>query len=100
MTITDKANAFIGHPQEVDEGYETTMRRNAYIAGFKEAISAVREMRIAQQNHQVADMKLRYHQSQDREIPDEVWNTFACTMEWMIECEDKVDEWLTENKEQ
>lgn len=40
MTILDRANAFIGHEQEVDEGYETTMRRNAFIAGFKECVDA------------------------------------------------------------
>ena len=40
MTILDRANAFIGHEQEVDEGYETTMRRNAFIAGFKEGVDA------------------------------------------------------------
>ena len=48
MTILDQANAFIGHAQEVDEGYETTMRRNAYIEGFKEAISIIKRMREAQ----------------------------------------------------
>ena len=48
MTILDRANAFIGHEQEVDEGYETTMRRNAFIAGFKEALELVERMREAQ----------------------------------------------------
>ncbi len=48
MTILDRANAFIGHEQEVDEGYETTMRRNAFIAGFKEALELVKRMREAQ----------------------------------------------------
>ena len=48
MKIIDRANAFIGHEQEVDEGYETTMRRNAFIAGFKEALGLVKRMREAQ----------------------------------------------------
>ncbi len=39
-TILDRANAFIGHEQEVDEGLEVTMRRNAFIAGFKEGVDA------------------------------------------------------------
>lgn len=43
MTILDRANAFIGHEQEVDEGYETTMRRNAFVAGFKECVDAACE---------------------------------------------------------
>lgn len=38
MTIKDRANDFIGHPPEVDEGYETSMRRNAYIKGFEDAV--------------------------------------------------------------
>ena len=39
MTIKDRANDFIGHPPEVDEGYETSMRRNAYIKGFEDAVN-------------------------------------------------------------
>ena len=35
MTVLDEANAFIGHAEEVDEGYETTMRRNAFVAGWE-----------------------------------------------------------------
>ena len=27
MSILDKANDFIGHPREIDERYETSMRR-------------------------------------------------------------------------
>lgn len=100
MTIIDRANAFIGHEQEVDEGYETTMRRNAFVAGFKEALELVRKMREAQQDHDIVDMRLRYHQSQDREIPDDVWNSFACTMDWMVSCEDEVDELLKEMEDE
>ncbi len=48
MTILDRANAFIGHEQEVDEGYVTGMRRRAFIAGFKEALELVKMMREAQ----------------------------------------------------
>lgn len=35
MTILDKANEYIGHPREVDEGYEVSMRRTAFEEGFK-----------------------------------------------------------------
>lgn len=37
MSILDKANDFIGHPREIDEGYETSMRRAAYICGYEDA---------------------------------------------------------------
>jgi hypothetical protein len=38
MNILDKANAFIGHPREVDEGYEVSMRRDAYAQGYQDMI--------------------------------------------------------------
>lgn len=44
MNILDKANAYIGHPREVDEGYEVSMRRSAFVAGFKEALKLAREL--------------------------------------------------------
>lgn len=37
MSVIDKANAYIGHPKEVDEGYEVSMRREAYIKGYSDA---------------------------------------------------------------
>ena len=38
MSIIDKANEYIGHPREVDEGYEVSMRREAYAQGYQDAI--------------------------------------------------------------
>lgn len=38
MSIIDKADGYIGHPREVDEGYEVSMRRKAYAQGYKDAI--------------------------------------------------------------
>ena len=38
MSIIDKANEYIGHPREVDEGYEVSMRRDAYAQGYQDAI--------------------------------------------------------------
>lgn len=37
MSIIDKANEYVGHPREVDEGYEVSMRRTAYAQGYKDA---------------------------------------------------------------
>ena len=57
MSIIDKANEYVGHPREVDEGYEVSMRRDAYIKGYEDAIkefaSLVKRMREKQWN---ADM--------------------------------------------
>ena len=38
MSIIDKANEYIGHPREVDEGYEVSMRRTAYAQGCQDMI--------------------------------------------------------------
>lgn len=38
MSIIDKANEYILHPAEEDEGYEVTMRRSAYAKGYKDAL--------------------------------------------------------------
>ena len=51
MSIIDKANAFIGHEEEVDEGYETTTRRNAYVQGYKDALKLIVEMRNARNRY-------------------------------------------------
>ena len=61
---------------------------------YQEFVSLVKKMREAQMKHEIADMQLKYNQSQGRDIPDDVWNSFACTMDWMINCEDAVDEYL------
>lgn len=39
--IMQKANDYIGHPPEVDEGYEVAMRRSAYAEGYITAIEDV-----------------------------------------------------------
>lgn len=43
MSIIDKANEYIGHPREVDEGYEVSMRRTAYVQGYQDAIDKAYE---------------------------------------------------------
>ena len=42
MSILDKANEYIGHPREVDEGYEVSMRRTAYMAGYQDAVNDIK----------------------------------------------------------
>ena len=46
MNIIDKANKYIGHPREVDEGYEVSMRRTAYAQGYQDAIDKACEWLI------------------------------------------------------
>ena len=36
MTIEERADAYIGHPEEIDEFTSETIKRNAYIRGAKE----------------------------------------------------------------
>ena len=36
MTIEERADAYIGHPEEIDEFLSKTIRREAYIRGAKE----------------------------------------------------------------
>lgn len=67
---------------------------HAELTEFEEFKALVKRMREAQMKHEIADMQLKYHQSEGRDIPDDVWNSFACTMDWMINCEDAVDEYL------
>lgn len=44
MSILDKANEYIGHPREVDEGYEVSMRRTAYAQGYQDAMDKACEV--------------------------------------------------------
>ena len=36
MTIEERANAYVGHPEEIDEFTTETLKRDAYIHGAKE----------------------------------------------------------------
>ena len=44
MSIIDKANEFIGHPQKMDESYTTSVRREAYAQGYQDAIDKACEV--------------------------------------------------------
>ena len=50
MTIMDKANEYIGHPREVDEGYEVSIRRDAWAQGYKDAIEKTCEWLVKNRN--------------------------------------------------
>lgn len=36
MTIEERADAYVGHPEEIDEFTSATIKRDAYIRGAKE----------------------------------------------------------------
>lgn len=42
MDILSKADRYIGHPREVDEGYEVSMRRTAYMDGYQDAVNDIK----------------------------------------------------------
>ena len=46
MTIEERADAYVGHPEEIDEFTSETIKRDAYIAGAKEQKAIDEEVRL------------------------------------------------------
>lgn len=46
MTIEERADAYVGHPEEIDEFTSATIKRDAYIRGAKEQKAIDEEMRL------------------------------------------------------
>ena len=46
MTIEERADAYVGHPEEVDEFTSETIKRDAYIRGAKEQKAIDEEVRL------------------------------------------------------
>ena len=46
MTIEKRADAYVGHPEEIDEFTSETIKREAYIAGAKEQKAIDEEVRL------------------------------------------------------
>lgn len=46
MTIEERADAYVGHPEEIDEFTSETIKREAYIRGAKEQKSIDEEVRL------------------------------------------------------
>lgn len=89
MTVLDKANAFIGHAEEVDEGYETTMRRNAFVAGWEAGFVEACEI-----THKFAALVSKMREAQ--KIYSETFPTgYGCYAP--TELESEVDTWIREN---
>ena len=45
-TIEERADAYVGHPEEIDEFTSATIKRNAYIRGAKEQKAIDEEVRL------------------------------------------------------
>ena len=45
-TIEERADAYVGHPEEIDEFTSATIRRDAYIRGAKEQKAIDEEVRL------------------------------------------------------
>ena len=46
MTIEERADAYVGHPEEIDEFTSETMKSRAYICGAKEQKAIDEEVRL------------------------------------------------------
>ena len=46
MTIEERADAYVGHPEEIDEFTTETIKRKAYITGAKEQKAIDEEVRL------------------------------------------------------
>ena len=46
MTIEERADAYVGHPEEIDEFTSATIKRGAYIRGAKEQKAIDDEVRL------------------------------------------------------
>ena len=46
MTIEERANSYVGHPEEIDEFTSATIKRDAYIRGAKEQKAIDEEVRL------------------------------------------------------
>ena len=83
MTIEERADAYVGHPEEIDEFTSETIKRVAYIRGAKEQKSIDEEVRLKKSD----SMTQAEH---DREVAFADWYqkngngtpTFSDAIEW------------------
>ena len=83
MTIEERADAYVGHPEEIDEFTTETIKRDAYIRGAKEQKAIDEEVRLKKSNDMT---KAEY----DREVAFADWYnkngkgtpTYSDAIEW------------------
>ena len=95
-TIEERADAYVGHPEEIDEFTSATIKRNAYIRGAKEQKAIDEEVRLKKSD----DMTEAEY---DREVAFADWYnkngkgtpTYSDAIEWARqELTDKACEWI------
>ena len=98
-TIEERADAYVGHPEEIDEFTSETIKRDAYIRGAKEQKAIDEEVRLKKCD----DMT---EEEYERELDFAEWYnkngkgtpTFSDAIEWAREeVIEKACEWLNEN---
>lgn len=96
MTIEERADAYVGHPEEIDEFTSATIKRGAYIRGAKEQKEIDEEIRLKKCDDMT---KVEY----DREVAFADWYnkngkgapTYSDAIEWARkEVIEKACEWL------
>ena len=96
MTIEERADAYVGHPEEIDEFTSATIKRDAYIAGATEQKAIDEEVRLKKCDDMTEDEYERevafadwYHQN-GKGTP-----TYSDAIEWARrKLIDKACEWL------
>ena len=98
-TIEERADAYVGHPEEIDEFTSATIKRAAYIRGAKEQKAIDEEVRLKKCD----DMTEAEY---EREVAFAEWYhkngkgtpTYSDAIEWARrELIDNACEWLKEN---
>ena len=96
MTIEERADAYVGHPEEIDEFTSETIKRDAYIRGAKEQKAIDEEVRLKKSDSMT---RAEY----EREVAFADWYnkngkgtpTFSDAIEWARkEVIEKACEWL------
>lgn len=99
MTIEERADAYVGHPEEIDEFTSATIKRDAYIRGAKEQKAIDDEMLLkkcddmteAEYNRETAFVD--WYLKNGKGAP-----TFSDAIEWARkDLLDKACKWLKEN---
>ena len=98
-TIEERADAYVGHPEEIDEFTTETIKRDAYIRGAKEQKAIDEEVRLKKSDDMT---ELEYY----REIAFVDWYlkngkgtpTYSDAIDWARKkVIDKACDWLKEN---
>ena len=98
-TIEERADAYVGHPEEIDEFSSETIKRDAYIRGAKEQKAIDDEMLLkkwddmteAEYNREIAFVD--WYLKNGKGAP-----TYSDAIEWARkDLLDKACEWLKEN---